>query len=96
MLHLAELVSYMYITRHSLCSRYYLITFILQKLSSVTMKTKSIFMKTECEIFFLPSLSQYVLQWNHQNHLLYIKADNAAMIQTLRTKHCLTDIDMGK
>jgi hypothetical protein len=54
-LHLAELVSYMYITRLFLCSRYYLIAFILQKLCSVTMETKSFFMKTECEIFF-PSL----------------------------------------
>ena len=51
MLHLAELVSYMYITCHFLCSKYYLITFILQKLCSVTMKTKCLFMKTECEIF---------------------------------------------
>ena len=54
MLHVAELVSYMYITRHFF-SRNYLIIFILQNMCSVTMKTKCLFMKTECEIFF-PSL----------------------------------------
>ena len=55
MLHVAELVSYMYITRHFLCGRYYIIIFILQKLCSVSMKTKCLYMKMECEIF-LPSL----------------------------------------
>ena len=54
MLHVAELVSYMYITRHFLCSRYYIITFILQILCSVTMKTKGLFMKTKSEFFSFP------------------------------------------